>query len=214
MFPLYDASKPLSYKPFVTFFLIIINIFCFSITFNNNLSSNIFKFGFTPYLFFHKLKFETIFSSMFLHGSFWHLFANMWFLWIFGPSLEKKLGRLRFLFFYLVSGVAAALFYSFFNFNSKIPLIGASGAISGILGGYFRVFPRNKIVTLIPIFFFIDIVEIPAFLFGIFWFFYQFLYFGFESSLGIAFSAHIGGFLFGAFSVKLFLPKRKIIFLS
>jgi hypothetical protein len=143
---------------------------------------------------------------MFLHGGLFHILGNMWFLYIFGDNIEERLGHIRYLFFYLLCGVAAGLVHLFTNWGSKIPTIGASGAISGVMGAYLLLYPHSRILTLLPIFFFIQFVEIPAFVFLGYWFLIQL----FSASLtpknvgGIAFWAHVGGFVAGFIFVKLF----------
>lgn len=204
MFPLYDESKIQGYTPWITLLIILANLICFLLSFTN-LENLLVKFAFVPANFFQEKDFLPLFSSMFLHGSFGHILGNMWFLWIFGNNLERKLGRIKFLIFYLLSGIGATLFYAIFTENPFIPVIGASGAISGILGGYFISFPKNRIRTLVPGFFVYHIISLPAILFGGIWFIYQFLSLG--SNLNIAFLAHIGGFLMGIFLMKLFRRK-------
>jgi len=145
-------------------------------------------------------------TSMFLHGGFLHIIMNMWFLYIFGDNIEDRLGHLRYLVFYLFCGVASGLVHLFTNWNSNIPTIGASGAISGVMGAYLLLYPRSKILTLIPIFFFFQFVEIPAFIFLFFWLFMQLFSAGFtpRNVGGVAFWAHIGGFVAGLIFIKLF----------
>src|SRR4030043_1114181 len=145
-------------------------------------------------------------TSMFLHGGFLHIIMNMWFLYIFGDNIEDRLGHIRYLIFYLFCGVAAGLIHLFTNWNSNVPTIGASGAISGVMGAYLLLYPRSKILTLIPIFFFFQFVEFPAFIFLGFWLLLQL----FSASLtpknfgGVAFWAHIGGFIAGLIFIKIF----------
>jgi hypothetical protein len=145
-------------------------------------------------------------TSMFLHGGFLHIIMNMWFLYIFGDNIEDRLGHIRYLVFYLFCGVAAGLVHLFSNWNSNIPTIGASGAISGVMGAYLLLYPRSKILTLIPIFFFFQFVEIPAFIFLVFWLFLQLFSASFTPTNvgGVAFWAHIGGFVAGLIFIKLF----------
>lgn len=139
--------------------------------------------------------------SLFLHASWLHIIGNMWFLWIFGETVEGRLGHLPFLLFYLVCGVAAGLTHVAFNWGSKLPTIGASGAISGVLGAYLVFYPGAQILTLIPIIIFPLIVRLPAIIFIGLWFVLQFL--GGLGSLklqdagGVAFWAHVGGFVAG-----------------
>jgi len=145
-------------------------------------------------------------TSMFLHGGFLHIIMNMWFLHIFGDNIEDRLGHIRYFVFYLFCGVVAGLVQLFTNWNSNIPTIGASGAISGVMGAYLLFYPRSKILTLIPIFFFFQFVEIPAFIFLGFWFLLQLFSAGLtpKNVGGVAFWAHIGGFAAGLIFVKLF----------
>jgi len=145
-------------------------------------------------------------TSMFLHGGFLHIIMNMWFLYIFGDNIEDRLGHIRYLIFYLFCGVAAGLIHLFTNWNSNVPTIGASGAISGVMGAYLLLYPRSKILTLIFIFFFIQFVEIPAFIFLGIWFLLQLFSAGFTRSNvgGVAFWAHIGGFVAGLIFIKIF----------
>jgi hypothetical protein len=150
-------------------------------------------------------------ASMFLHGGFMHILGNMWFLYIFGDNIEDRLGHVRYFIFYLLCGIAAGVIHLYTNWDSNLPTIGASGAISGIMGAYLLLYPRSKILTLIPIFFFIQFVEIPAFIFLGYWLLIQL----FSASLtpknvgGIAFWAHIGGFVAGLVFIKIFdlLPR-------
>lgn len=143
-------------------------------------------------------KLSSPFTYMFLHGGFWHLIGNMWFLYVFGDNIEQELGPFRFIVFYLVCGLLAAFFHFLLNHSSTVPTIGASGAIAGVMGAYFLLHPRNKILTLIPVFIFPLFVSIPAFIFLGIWFFLQFINAtGHGAGAGIAWWAHIGGFLSG-----------------
>jgi membrane associated rhomboid family serine protease len=142
---------------------------------------------------------------MFLHGGFFHLLGNMWFLYIFGDNVEDRLGHFRYLVFYLLCGLTSGISHLFLNWTSQIPTIGASGAIAGVMGAYFLLYPGAKVLTLVPIFFFLHFIEIPAFLFLGFWIFFQFFNAAFSPQLGgIAWWAHIGGFFFGIIFLKLF----------
>ncbi len=142
-------------------------------------------------------------TSMFLHGGWMHLIGNMWFLWIFGDNVEDRVGHMRFVLFYLCCGLAGSLAHMVSSPASTVPTVGASGAIAGVLGAYLITYPRAKVLTLIPIFFFITTVEIPAYLFLFGWFAYQFFFgmvsLGPEGQMGggVAWFAHIGGFLAG-----------------
>jgi membrane associated rhomboid family serine protease len=157
--------------------------------------------------------FLPLFTSMFLHGGWLHLLGNMWFLWIFGDNIEDRLGHLRYLLFYFLCGLGAGLAHTLFNLNSTIPTIGASGAVAGVLGGYFLLFPGARVLTLVPAFF-IFMVELPAYLILLYWFVLQ-LFSGAISlgargaeAGGVAWWAHIGGFLLGLVLVWLFGGKR------
>jgi len=147
------------------------------------------------------------FSYMFLHGGFLHLLGNMWFLYIFGDNVEDRLGPSRFLAFYILSGMAAALIHLATNWHSLLPTIGASGAIAGVMGAYFLLFPRSKVLTMVPIFFFPLLFELPAIFFLGYWVLIQFLYASVSHGHagGVAWWAHIGGFIFGLATIKLFL---------
>jgi membrane associated rhomboid family serine protease len=146
-------------------------------------------------------------SFMFLHGGFWHLLGNMWSLYIFGDNVEDRLGPFRYLVFYLLCGITSGLSHLLFNLHSNIPTIGASGAIAGVMGAYLILHPNSKILTLIPIIFIPWFVEVPAFFFLGLWFVLQFLNAaGSHGNIGgIAWWAHIGGFVFGIVLLKIFL---------
>ena len=154
------------------------------------------------------------FSSMFLHGGWIHLLGNMWTLWIFGDNVEDRLGRMRYLALYLASGIAAALMHIYTNAGSLVPTIGASGAIAGVMGAYFRFYPSARIETLVPPFFFGPVFVLPAVLFLGWWFLLQFfngaLSLGMQGRgfSGVAWWAHVGGFLFG-FAVCLLAQRRR-----
>jgi len=147
-----------------------------------------------------------LFSFMFLHGGFWHLLGNMWSLYIFGDNVEDRLGPIRYLLFYLCCGWVSGLAQLATNWYSQVPTIGASGAIAGVMGAYLVLYPRSKILTLIPIVFIPLFVDIPASFFLGIWFLFQFLNaMGSSGAIGgVAFWAHIGGFLFGMLLLKLF----------
>jgi membrane associated rhomboid family serine protease len=148
----------------------------------------------------------SLFSFMFLHGGFWHLLGNMWTLWIFGDNVEDRLGPPRYFVFYLACGIASGLSHLLLNTGSNIPTIGASGAIAGVMGAYFILYPRAKVLTLVPILIIPFFFEIPAYFFLGFWFLLQFLNATASSGAGggIAWWAHIGGFIFGIIFLKLF----------
>jgi membrane associated rhomboid family serine protease len=145
-------------------------------------------------------------TTMFIHSSWIHIIGNMLYLWIFGDNIEDQVGHLPYLFFYLLVGVIGSVTYCLTSSSSQVPIIGASGAIAGILGAYFVLFPRAKVLTLLPLIFFITLVEIPAIWFLLIWFGLQVLD-GFTTSIAadsVAWWAHIGGFVSGALLIKLF----------
>jgi hypothetical protein len=146
-------------------------------------------------------------SFMFLHGGFLHLISNMWTLYIFGDNVEDRIGPVRYLLFYLACGFLSGLTHLYFNYDSDLPTIGASGAIAGVMGAYFILYPRSKILTLIPIIIIPWITEISAFIFVVIWFLIQFLNAAGSSGEagGIAWWAHIGGFIFGVILLKILL---------
>ena len=146
-------------------------------------------------------------SFMFLHGGFFHLLGNMWSLYIFGDNVEDRLGHFGYLLFYLLCGWASGLSHLFLNWQSQVPTIGASGAIAGVMGAYLILYPRSRILTLIPLFFIPLFVEIPALVFLGIWFLLQFMSAAAShaQASGIAWWAHIGGFVFGIIFLKIFL---------
>ena len=182
-------------------------------------------FGFVPARLFHaaelgpgSLAFGVVglFSSMFLHGGLLHLAGNMLFLWIFGDNVEDALGHGRYFLFYLGSGVLAALFQGFLATTSLVPMVGASGAIAGVLGAYFVLYPHARVVTVVPLFLLFPLVEVPAFLFLLLWFLLQFwqgsaslLAAGKASGGGVAWWAHVGGFAAGIGLLLLLRPRRR-----
>jgi membrane associated rhomboid family serine protease len=153
----------------------------------------------------------TIFTAMFMHGGFLHIIGNMLFLWIFGNNVEDAMGPLKYLAFYLLSGIAALALQVAFNPDSTVPTIGASGAIAGVLGGYILLYPRARVLTLIFLIFFVTFIEIPAVLVLGVWFLEQ-LYFGVAdlshpTGGGVAYFAHIGGFAFGLIFIRAFATR-------
>jgi membrane associated rhomboid family serine protease len=153
-------------------------------------------------------------THMFLHGSWMHLIGNMWFLWLFGNNVEDSMTRPRFAAFYLLCGLAAAGLQIFADQNSAVPMVGASGAISGVMGGYLVLFPRVRVHTLIPLGFFSQMIAVPAWGMLIYWMVIQ-LFGGFASIAadaegGVAFWAHVGGFIAGVVLVKLFTTRSHL----
>ena len=157
----------------------------------------------------------TLVSSMFLHGSWMHVIGNMWYLWIFGDNVEDRVGHGRFIIFYLLCGMAAAYGQIFIDPASTLPTIGASGAIAGVMGAYFVLYPRSRVLTLIPLIIFWEIIELPAILLLGFWFLMQLFSAGaiaVTSSTGgggVAFAAHVAGFLVGVGAVFVFRKPRQ-----
>jgi membrane associated rhomboid family serine protease len=217
MIPFRD-NIPSTKFPFVTISLIIVNItiFIYEVLLGPHLEDFLFGFAVIPakwlvmnsnpeITFFGTL--GPYFSSVFLHGGWFHLIGNMWYLWIFGDNVEDRLGHLRFLFFYLFCGVISGLFHTLFSLKSILPCIGASGAIAGVLGAYMVSFPQARVLTLFPIFIFWQIVEVPAPVFLGLWFLMQFLS-GLASITltagtgGIAWMAHVGGFISGIYFIR------------
>ena len=166
-----------------------------------------YTFGFVPRLFWEDPlgRAYTLFTSMFLHGGIAHILGNMWFLWVFGDNVEDRLGPGRFLAFYLLGGVAAALGQGVLMAGSSAPMIGASGAISAVLGAYYVLFPRAPVLTMVLLFFYPIFFYLPAWFYLGYWALLQFIQ-ALMGVPGIAFWAHLGGFVFGVFSVRWFLP--------
>jgi membrane associated rhomboid family serine protease len=158
----------------------------------------------------------TIFTAMFMHGGLLHLGGNMLFLWIFGNNVEDAMGPVKFLIFYLLAGVAALALQVVIDPSSQVPTLGASGAIAGVLGGYLLLFPRARVVTVIFIIFFFTILELPALLVLGFWFLQQALFGYFDLAQptgqggGVAYFAHIGGFVFGLAAVRLLASRKRV----
>jgi membrane associated rhomboid family serine protease len=209
--PLRDVI-PSRTTPVVTVSLIVANVavFLYELTLGRGVEEFTRVFGLVPADF----SWLTVFTSMFLHGGLFHVGGNMLYLWIFGDNVEDRMGHGRFLAFYVLCGTAAALTQAFTSPDSTVPMVGASGAIAGVMGAYFVLYPRSRIVTLIPLFFFFQIVEIPAIFFLGIWFVMQFLSgvgsIAASATGGVAFWAHIGGFVAGVGGVLLLRrPERQ-----
>jgi len=216
MIPLYDTARRRR-LPLVTWLLIAANIaiFVYEVGFSPAaLERFIRAWGLVPAQLFAQPQIEwvTILSSMFLHGGWLHILSNMWVLFIFGDNVEERMGGLSYLLFYLLSGVAAALLQSFLMPSSSEPMIGASGAIAGVLGAYLILFPHARVASLVPILFIFTVIQVPATLFLLFWFVSQlfsgWLAIGGSGGSGVAWWAHVGGFLFGILTVFLFARRR------
>ena len=221
MIPIKD-NIPHRYTPFVTYFLIAVNvlIFFYEISLPPEVLNRFFyTFGMVParyshpeWAYFMGLHFDNywpFFTCMFLHGGWFHIISNMWVLWLFGDNVEDRLGHFGFLTFYIICGIISSFTHYYFNMNATVPVIGASGAIAGVMGAYFIMFPKSRILTIIPIFFIPFFIEIPAVIFLGFWFLSQLLSGGASLFLGsnvssIAWWAHVGGFVAGMLLHKIF----------
>ncbi len=222
MIPIRDRNQSGTF-PFVTVGIILANVLVFLIelSLGAQLDSFLFQFGVVPI----KVAYSSdipdatfvntyfpFLSYMFLHGGFLHLIGNMWYLWIFGDNIEDRLGRIRFILFYFICGVGAASVHVYFNSQSGIPCVGASGAIAGVLGAYMVTFPRARVQVIIPLFIIWQIIELPAIFVLGFWFLIQF--FSSVAAIssahggGVAWWAHIGGFVLGIILIKI-LPKSR-----
>jgi membrane associated rhomboid family serine protease len=223
MIPLKDTIPHVGI-PLITWVLILLNgiIFIFEISIPKGILEEVFYFfGLVParysppkWALIHGLSPKDYFpflSNMFLHGGWLHIIGNMWFLYIFGSSVEDRMGHVRFLILYILTGLAANILFFTLDIHSTIPEFGASGAIAGVMGAYIVMFPRARILTLIPIFFFPFFFYLPAFFYLGFWFFIQLfsgtLSFTFVGTGGVAWWAHVGGFLAGMALVPLFRNK-------
>jgi len=213
MFPIRDTQPSYS-RPIVTILIIVLNVMVFLYEFTlDEYSRNYFigNYGLIPARF-HA---SAVITSMFLHGGWLHILGNMWFLWIFGDNIEDVLGHAKYLVFYLLCGIAAGLTQTVFNVGSRLPMVGASGAIAGVMGAYLVKFPRARIVTLVFVFFFITTIDVPATLMLRYWFFIQIFNgigtIGYSHLLqgGTAWFAHVGGFIAGIILVNLLGTRQK-----
>jgi membrane associated rhomboid family serine protease len=222
MLPLKD-DIPSQKKPVITILLLSLNIlvFLYQFSLGEGFEGFVSKYGAIPFQIIHGESVTpystfpfplTLFTAMFLHGGIVHLLGNMLYLWIFGDNVEDHLGHLRFLVLYIVSGIIASLAHIFMTPDSTLPMIGASGAIAGVLGAYMIEFPHSRILTLVFFGFFVRATRIPAFFVLGFWFVLQLIYastsLGASGGGGVAWFAHIGGFIAGIFLVK-FLKRTK-----
>ncbi len=225
MFPIKDTIPRIRF-PSVTWALIILNgiIFLFEISIpKDTLQMILYLFGLVParysypqWAYIQGLPFDhylSFLTNMFLHGGWVHIIGNMWFLYLFGSGVEDRLGHGRFLIFYLLSGIAASVIYYVFAIHTKVPVMGASGAIAGVMGAYLVTFPRAKILTMILIVFFPIFVELSAFFYIGFWFLLQ-LFSGTLSLAsqategGVAWWGHVGGFIAGVVLLPFFRSKK------
>jgi len=221
MFP-YKDDNPTTSFPSVTIGIISLNIvvFILQVLSGGDGQRIVFAYGAIPH---NIVSFEstqrihpflTIFSSMFMHGGLFHIFGNMLYLWIFGNNIEDRLGHVRFIIFYLFCGIAAALSHVLTAAGSNVPMIGASGAVSGVLGAYLLLFPYARIHTVIFLGFFVQTVQIPALIVIGFWAIIQvvngLIAQGALNQGGVAWFAHVGGFIAGLITIKLWQPRRSI----
>ena len=213
MIPLRDVIPSRS-TPYITVTLIALNAvaWLYELTIPNDLLPVFLQlYGVVPADF----STPTLVSSMFLHGSWSHFIGNMWYLWIFGDNVEDRVGHGRFIAFYLLCGVVAALGHVAMDPASTLPTIGASGAIAGVMGAYFVLYPQSRVLTLIPLIFYFEIIELPAVLLLGFWFVMQLFNAGViavtanSASGGIAFVAHVAGFVAGLAGVFVFRKRRR-----
>jgi membrane associated rhomboid family serine protease len=221
MFP-YKDDNPTTSFPSVTIGIISLNIvvFILQVLSSGDGQRIVFAYGAIPH---NIVSFEstqpihpflTIFTSMFMHGGLFHIFGNMLYLWIFGNNIEDRLGHIRFIIFYLFCGIAAALSHVLTAPGSNVPMIGASGAVSGVLGAYLLLFPYARIHTVIFLGFFVQTVQIPALIVIGFWAIIQvvngLIAQGALNQGGVAWFAHVGGFIAGLITIKLWQPRRSI----
>ena len=211
MIPLRDTEPSFTF-PFATVLIIALNVAAFLYEFSLDryeLNWFIAHYGVIP----TRFQWADVMTSIFLHGGWMHLIGNMWFLWIYGDNVEDILGHFNYVAFYLLCGIAATMVHIVFNSDSRVPTIGASGAIAGVMGAYMVKFPRSRILTLVFVVVFVTTMEIPAFLILIYWFVIQFFSgigsvgHSHLSQGGVAWFAHIGGFLAGI-ALVLLMTKR------
>jgi len=206
MIPLRD-SQPSRTTPVVTISLIAVNSIVFLYQFSldaYSLNHFVATYGLVP----DRFRYLPVLTSMFLHGGWAHLIGNMWFLWIFGDNVEDILGRAKYLLFYLLCGIAATLAHYAVNLDSRVPMVGASGAIAGVMGAYMLKFPHSRVTTLVVAIIFFTTVELPAWVVLVYWFVIQFfsglgtIGYSHLSQGGTAWFAHIGGFVAGLILIK------------
>jgi len=213
MIPLRDTQPSYTF-PYVTVAIIVLNVLAFLYEFSMDpyeLNFFIAHYGMIP----SRFQWTDVLTSIFLHGGWMHLIGNMWFLWIYGDNVEDILGHAQYLLFYLACGVAASMVHLMFNLDSRVPTIGASGAIAGVMGAYVVKFPHSRITTLVPVFVFLTTMEIPAYFILLYWFVIQFfsgvgsMGHSHLSEGGVAWFAHIGGFLAGVALILLMRTRER-----
>jgi membrane associated rhomboid family serine protease len=213
LFPIGDQNVKGGYKPLISYTLIGLNILIFlyelSLSGSNQLEGFMYEYGTIPAQLVEGENWRSLFTNMFLHGGWMHLIGNMLFLWVFGDNIEAVIGSAAFLVFYILGGVSASLIHVFFNLNSTVPAIGASGAIAAVLGSYLVMFPKSKVKVIVLIFF--TSFTIPAMFFLGIWIvqnlFNGLASLGTNALSGTAWWAHIGGFVFGV-AAGFFFKKR------
>ena len=213
MIPLRDTQPSYTF-PFVTVAIIVLNVAAFLYEFSMDpyeLNFFIAHYGVIP----TRFQWMDVLTSIFLHGGWMHLIGNMWFLWIYGDNVEDILGHSQYLLFYLLCGVAATMVHIAFNMDSRAPTIGASGAIAGVMGAYVVKFPHSRITTLVPITIFLTTIDIPAYFILLYWFVIQFFSgvgsvgHSHLSQGGVAWFAHIGGFLAGVVLILVMRTEKR-----
>ena len=222
MIPLKD-DNPTTGKPIVTYFIIGLCVFLFLINFSSQSYKTgqlFYSYGLIPSVLMGNKQLPldlyaipallTIFTSMFMHGGFMHLIGNMLYMWIFADNIEDDLGKWKFIIFYFLCGVGAAMSQVLMDTNSQVPMVGASGAIGGVLGAYLINYPKARVLVLIPFGFFSQLIKIKALYVLGFWFILQFINSAMSSSQGggVAYAAHIGGFISGIILILFFNKKN------
>jgi membrane associated rhomboid family serine protease len=216
LIPLGDASRRPRQFPFITMLLIVVNALVFFMELSGG-DAFVNTWSAVPRQIVHGHHWITLFTSMFMHASWMHIIGNMVFLWAFGPEIEDAMGRGRYLVFYLAGGMVAMMAQVLSSPYSKIPSLGASGAIAAVMGAFIVTYPRDRIRTLLFFFIFFKVTYIPAVLLIGFWFLTQVLNFGVVAQVqsgGVAYLAHIGGFLFGAITARLIEDPQRIRYRS
>ncbi len=212
LIPLGDASRRTRHAPLVTILLIITNAYVFFLELGGG-DRFVYKWSAIPIHIVHGRAWVTLLTSMFMHASWMHIIGNMVFLWAFGPEIEDAMGSFRYLFFYLAGGLVAMLAQVLSSPFSRIPSLGASGAIAAVMGAFIVTYPRDRIRTLLFIFIYFRITYIPAVLLIGFWFLTQLLNFGLVANVqtgGVAYLAHIGGFTFGVATARFLEDPRRL----
>ncbi|HZP64226.1 MAG TPA: rhomboid family intramembrane serine protease [Terriglobales bacterium] len=213
LIPLSDASRRPVRLPVVTSFIIALNVFVFLLELMRG-DAFVMQWSAIPAQVISGHHWVTIFTAMFMHGSWSHIIGNMIFLWAFGPEIEDAMGRSRYLVFYLVGGLVAMLAQILADPHSTIPNLGASGAIAAVMGGFIVTYPRDRIKAVLFIFIFVRITVIPAALLIGFWFLTQLVHAGAVAQVqtgGVAYLAHVGGFVFGAVTARLFEGSSRVL---